>query len=256
MDYDVPVEEFGLKMLESMGWKSGEGIGKSRQMVKAMEYVPRPSLMGLGAQTEQNARTGEYAPHKVMGRIHHCKPIQDKLNVPRPLGIGSLVQIINGEHKDLFGSIVQMNPYVVALKASAVRVKVLDSDFKLVTEEDYNQFFNSDLIKVERTWAYRGIVVRVQSKSFLNGKYYGVFGRIEDVLQNNMCLVSFEATMENIPQSFLETVVPKTGQVMILNGDGRGNLGLILETYKEHKQCLIESEDGIQMYKFNEFSQI
>ena len=46
----MPVAEFGAAMLRGMGWKEGEGIGRNKEEVKAVEYVKRPTRLGLGAK--------------------------------------------------------------------------------------------------------------------------------------------------------------------------------------------------------------
>lgn len=46
---DMPIEEFGRAMLLGMGWKEGEGVGRSRTAVEAREFIRRPQRLGLGA---------------------------------------------------------------------------------------------------------------------------------------------------------------------------------------------------------------
>jgi len=54
-DYErIPIEEFGAAMLRGMGWEKGKAVGRNRNnknaMVEPIEFIPRPALLGLGAQ--------------------------------------------------------------------------------------------------------------------------------------------------------------------------------------------------------------
>ncbi|NXV56950.1 GPKOW protein, partial [Molothrus ater] len=51
-DYEaVPVGQFGLAMLRGMGWKQGQGIGRTfPRVVPPLEQRPRPRGLGLGAE--------------------------------------------------------------------------------------------------------------------------------------------------------------------------------------------------------------
>ena len=46
----MPIEEFGKAYLRGYSWKEGESVGKNGEVVEPVEYVPRPQLLGLGAQ--------------------------------------------------------------------------------------------------------------------------------------------------------------------------------------------------------------
>ena len=51
-DYEsMPIEDFGAAMLRGMGWEEGKPVGANAMgMVAAVEFVPRPGRLGLGAQ--------------------------------------------------------------------------------------------------------------------------------------------------------------------------------------------------------------
>ena len=51
-DYEsMPIEDFGAAMLRGMGWEEGKPVGaNAKGMVAAVEFVPRPGRLGLGAQ--------------------------------------------------------------------------------------------------------------------------------------------------------------------------------------------------------------
>lgn len=49
--FSTPVEDFGTKILQNLGWKEGFGIGKdSNQPSAPIEYIPRQYRLGLGAK--------------------------------------------------------------------------------------------------------------------------------------------------------------------------------------------------------------
>jgi G patch domain/KOW motif-containing protein len=49
-DYEAtPVDEFAKALLRGMGWREGEGVGRSKQAVEVKQIVPRPERLGLGA---------------------------------------------------------------------------------------------------------------------------------------------------------------------------------------------------------------
>lgn len=54
-DYErIPIEEFGAAMLRGMGWEKGKSIGRNKgeknALINPIEFIPRPALLGLGAQ--------------------------------------------------------------------------------------------------------------------------------------------------------------------------------------------------------------
>ncbi|NWV25319.1 GPKOW protein, partial [Origma solitaria] len=51
-DYEaVPVGQFGLAMLRGMGWRQGQGIGRTfPRVVPPLEHRPRPRGLGVGAE--------------------------------------------------------------------------------------------------------------------------------------------------------------------------------------------------------------
>jgi hypothetical protein len=45
----TPVDEFAKALLRGMGWRDGEGVGRSKAAVEVKQIVPRPERLGLGA---------------------------------------------------------------------------------------------------------------------------------------------------------------------------------------------------------------
>uniref|UniRef100_A0A8C4N5B0 G-patch domain and KOW motifs-containing protein n=1 Tax=Eptatretus burgeri TaxID=7764 RepID=A0A8C4N5B0_EPTBU len=97
----VPVEAYGLAMIRGMGWKPGEGIGKTfKQDVKATEHQLRPKGLGLGADRSALAALEGKKPARSL------KP-GDQRVAEEPLGHvpGAHVLLESGPHKGLCGKI-------------------------------------------------------------------------------------------------------------------------------------------------------
>ena len=58
-DYEsMPIADFGAAMLRGMGWEEGKPVGRnSKGMVAAVEFVPRPGRLGLGASGAPRRQT-------------------------------------------------------------------------------------------------------------------------------------------------------------------------------------------------------
>jgi len=99
-DYErIPIEEFGAAMLRGMGWEKGKAVGRNRNknnaMVEPIEFIPRPSLLGLGAQPvpidfeemkkKRKRKTmgkeeppKEYKPHVTSdGKVRHYRTLDE-----------------------------------------------------------------------------------------------------------------------------------------------------------------------------------
>jgi len=125
--YDaMPVESFGEAMLRGMGWTEGGPVGRnSKAVVKPVEYVPRPQLLGLGAQTapaeqleRQRVRPGEArAPreHLVLpvgpdGRVRNVRTVDEALvaRVAAGVALGKRMVVLEGPHAGLFGCVLAL----------------------------------------------------------------------------------------------------------------------------------------------------
>uniref|UniRef100_A0A3B1JPX3 G-patch domain and KOW motifs-containing protein n=1 Tax=Astyanax mexicanus TaxID=7994 RepID=A0A3B1JPX3_ASTMX len=117
-DYDrVPVQAYGMAMLKGMGWKEGEGIGRTfKQDVKPIEHQLRPKGLGLGAD----------------------------LSASLVLAPGGCVQIKDGAHKDLYGKIEGVDPdnvrVVVKLAIGGKSVTVSQYIIRLVPQKEYDKY--------------------------------------------------------------------------------------------------------------------
>ncbi|XP_005641407.1 G-patch domain and KOW motifs-containing protein [Canis lupus baileyi] len=109
-DYEaVPVEAYGLAMLRGMGWKPGEGIGRTFNLVvKPRLNLLRPKGLGLGANLNEVQALVPTGPH------HLPKPDeeQEKAKEDQPQGLvpGGAVVVLSGPHRGLYGKVEGLDP--------------------------------------------------------------------------------------------------------------------------------------------------
>ena len=124
----MPIEDFGKAYLRGLGWEEGKAVGNNPKaaIVEAIEYVPRPDRLGLGAAPKPKEpkeegskkrfiKPGESRePKKDMvyvdekGRQRHVKKVGDKLVEREKSGFtkGALLAVTHGVHKGLYGRVV------------------------------------------------------------------------------------------------------------------------------------------------------
>uniref|UniRef100_A0A8B9JM23 G-patch domain and KOW motifs-containing protein n=1 Tax=Astyanax mexicanus TaxID=7994 RepID=A0A8B9JM23_ASTMX len=147
-DYDrVPVQAYGMAMLKGMGWKEGEGIGRTfKQDVKPIEHQLRPKGLGLGADLSAVKDLQPSGPRRIP------KPGEEsgKDDESLVLAPGGCVQIKDGAHKDLYGKIEGVDPdnvrVVVKLAIGGKSVTVSQYIIRLVPQKEYDKY-SKDLKK-------------------------------------------------------------------------------------------------------------
>jgi len=95
-------------------------------------------------------------------------------------------------------------------------------------------------------WLTPHIRVRFIDEKFRKGKYFNLKGTIVDVTKRKQCICRLDSgeLLEDIWQDMLESVVPGAGgQVMIVNGPYKSNLGRVLEKKKESADVQLLSGD-------------
>ncbi|CAB4035075.1 G patch domain and KOW motifs-containing [Paramuricea clavata] len=96
----------------------------------------------------------------------------------------------------------------------------------------------------EPCWMAPLIRVRIISKSFKNGKYYHKKAVIQDVVSRTTCVCRTDEgrLLEDVPQSVLETVIPKVDPRLILfvQGEHKGLVGEIVQTESSKQQAVIQ----------------
>ncbi|XP_063792632.1 G-patch domain and KOW motifs-containing protein [Pseudophryne corroboree] len=139
-DYEVvPVEQYGMAMLRGMGWKEGEGIGKTfKQDVKPLDQKLRPKGLGLGADC---TALKELEPQK---RRRPLKPGEEPEEEAKGLGTGSTVLIQSGAHKELYGKVEGLDAdncrAMVKLAIGGKVVTVSQFALRLVGSTEYSKY--------------------------------------------------------------------------------------------------------------------
>ena len=166
--YDsMPVECFGEAMLRGMGWTDGAPVGRNAAaVVKPIEYVPRPQLLGLGATLAALPGAGEpgsrkaggkaQIEHKMLpigpdGRVRNVRDLDEQLvsrTVAGPV-VGKRMVITGAPHAGLSGDVLAITPgasgaatapgdrkVTVRLDISGERVTVRASDLAEVGSQE------------------------------------------------------------------------------------------------------------------------
>ena len=173
-----PIEQFGKKMLESMGWFEGRGVGKKtmNSLIKPVEYIPRHHRLGLGAtpkpipkqsdseimrrkkrrekDSDRDRNSGDYYRSSV-GSLN-VRGIGEKMEKKERVEKGSEIYIVNGKHGGLFGRVVgigegeegegrirvelAINDQIVSIYTSKVKVILAKDKDKLHLLGEYSQY--------------------------------------------------------------------------------------------------------------------
>ncbi|XP_078219350.1 G-patch domain and KOW motifs-containing protein [Callithrix jacchus] len=137
----VPVEAYGLAMLRGMGWKPGEGIGRTfNQVVKPRVNSLRPKGLGLGANlTEAQTLTPT-------GPSHMPRPDEqgkDKEDQPQGLVPGGAVMVLSGPHRGLYGKVEGLDPdnvrAMVRLAVGSRMVTVSEYCLRPVSQQEFDK---------------------------------------------------------------------------------------------------------------------
>jgi G patch domain/KOW motif-containing protein len=129
---DMPIEAFGEAMLRGMGWKEGAPVGRnSKEVVKPIEYIPRPERLGLGAAAAaappgggaaggRPLRPGESREGKVHmalpvgpdGRVRNVRTLDETLVVREAAGVraGKRMVVAEGPHAGLACEVLSVQP--------------------------------------------------------------------------------------------------------------------------------------------------
>ncbi|KAL6456744.1 hypothetical protein MHYP_G00352880 [Metynnis hypsauchen] len=150
-DYErVPVVAYGMAMLKGMGWKEGEGIGRTfKQDVKPIEHQLRPKGLGLGADRSAIKDLEPSGPRRPP------KPGMEREQEDEALvlGPGGCVQVQNGAHKDLYGKIEGVDPdnarVVVKLAIGGKSVTISQYSLRLVPQKEYDKY-SKDLSRLSK----------------------------------------------------------------------------------------------------------
>lgn len=148
----VPVEAYGLAMLRGMGWKPGQGIGRTfNQVVKPRVNSLRPKGLGLGANLTEVQALAPTGPHRLSRPDEQEK---DKEDQPQGLVPGGAVVVLSGPHRGLYGKVEGLDPdnvrAMVRLAVGSRMVTVSEYCLRPVSHKEFDK--NSlDLGQVSKT---------------------------------------------------------------------------------------------------------
>ncbi|XP_044540278.1 G-patch domain and KOW motifs-containing protein-like [Gracilinanus agilis] len=260
-DYEaVPVEAYGLAMLRGMGWKPGEGIGRTfKQVVKPRENPLRPKGLGLGASLAPSPEPNQ----------PRSKGASEE---PEGLAPGRAVLVLAGPHRGLYGKVEGLDPdnarAVVRLAASGQAATLSEYVLRPVSCQEYErqakgpgrppgdpQTEGAKKKGLKRKqppqtphWLRRDLRVRFVDRRHHKGRYYNTKMIIEDVLSPDTCVCRTDEgrLLEGLREDMLETLIPKEEKaaVMVVLGPQRGQVGRILGRDKERSQALVQLLQG------------
>ncbi len=110
-------------------------------------------------------------------------------------------------------------------------------------------------------WVTTEIRVKINSKSYRDGKYYGMKGRVLDILPGNKCSVvleEYDRVLDDVDPKHIETVMPATGGVIkVLVGPHKGHTGTLMErdNSKGTVQVQLHDDLSIQVLSMDDVAQ-
>lgn len=106
------------------------------------------------------------------------------------------------------------------------------------------------------SWMFSGIRVRVIDKKMKKGRFYLKKGMVDDVLSPgvaNIVMEDSKEVLEAVPQSCLETVIPKKsgGSVLVVAGEFRGQQGKLLEKRSDKGAAAIQLAEDMSVVRLH-----
>lgn len=138
----VPVEAYGLAMLRGMGWKPGQGIGRTfKQVVKPRVNSLRPKGLGLGANLAEVQALAPTSPHRP--RKPGEEQEKDKEDQPQGLVAGGYVVVLSGPYRGLYGKVEGLDPdnarAMVRLAMGSRMVTVSEYCLQPVSQQEFGK---------------------------------------------------------------------------------------------------------------------
>ncbi|KAK1346232.1 hypothetical protein QTO34_000085 [Cnephaeus nilssonii] len=155
-DYEaVPVEAYGLAMLRGMGWKPGQGIGRTfSQVVKPPVNSLRPKGLGLGANLAEVQALAPSGPHRPPRPGEEQE--KDKEDQPQGLVAGGAVVVLSGPYRGLYGKVEGLDPdnarVMVRLAMGSRMVTVSEYCLRPVSQQEFGKNSKNSLDPSEQNF--------------------------------------------------------------------------------------------------------
>ncbi|XP_012507781.1 PREDICTED: G patch domain and KOW motifs-containing protein isoform X2 [Propithecus coquereli] len=265
-DYEaVPVEAYGMAMLRGMGWKPGEGIGRTfnqpdKEQEKDKEDQPQALVPGGAVVVLSGPHRGQY------GKVEGLDP--DNVRAMVRLAAGSRVvtvseyclrsvsqQEFDKNSLDLSGQVSKTSPGQQngtassrkALRDQDLRVQQENAERKrkhLPDRQDGPATKSGKTAPRSQHWLHRDLRVRFVNKLHKGGQYYNTKMTIEDVLSPDTCVCRTDEgrVLEGLREDMLETLVPKAEGdcVMVVLGPHAGRVGHLLGRDRARSRALVQ----------------
>uniref|UniRef100_A0A2K6T9K5 G-patch domain and KOW motifs-containing protein n=1 Tax=Saimiri boliviensis boliviensis TaxID=39432 RepID=A0A2K6T9K5_SAIBB len=247
----VPVEAYGLAMLQGMGWKPGEGIGHTfNQVVKPHVNSLRPKELGLGANLIEAQALTPAGPSRMTRPDEQGK---DKEDQPQGLVPGGAVMVLSGPHRGLYGKVKDPDNVWALVRLAVGSRMVTVSEYCLRsngTASLRKTLRNQELHIHEKAatrsphWLHRDLRVRFVDKMYKGSQYDNTKMIIEDVLSPDTCVCQTDEgrVLKGLREDMLETVVPKAegNRVMVVLGPQAGRVGHLLSQDRAQSRALMQ----------------
>jgi len=100
--------------------------------------------------------------------------------------------------------------------------------------------------KEKESWLRSNIMVKINSKTFANAKYFNKKVMVVDVVKRGECTVQLDngKLLEGIKQDMVETVVPAEGEkVIVVCGKHKGKIGVLMAKDRSTEIVFVQFDD-------------
>lgn len=256
-----------------MGWKKGQGVGRSKKnaLLKPIQFNPRPPGLGLGSipkkEILEKIKNGEIITNRdlVNTNHEHYKLIGDDDGLGSEnnmVKFGDKVKIYKGKYEGLDAVLKEVNEderfAVVELGLNQKNVKVALRHLRKFKKKKLNEKVKeAKMKKVKKKkkkkfkpleWITVGIKLKIVSRKYEKGKFYLETGVVSDILTPEVFTFVTDQgqILDDLKEKQMQTVMPKKGMnVKILKGEYKGKIAALVERRKKDNAVKVQlSEDG------------
>ena len=250
-DYEeVPISDFGAALMRGMGWEKGKGVGRNRKIVEPVNFETKKRTLGVTIHEEESAEAEKIMMEFNLGDYIEIAGGQQKGKHAKILSLSletgrCIVRLPNDEVIDLAGMNMLRGSREEYLKLRDQEQDNLPDVFT-VGKKSKSKKIKDEPIETNggpevptkphsssRPWLHRDLMVRIVCQKYAAGKYYCKKVTVVDIIDpyNCTCRDDRGKLLEEVPQSILETVIPKK----------KGSAIMLLS--KTHRFVLAELEE-------------